>query len=164
MTAGSGSWLDWAFKIFNFAVLVAILVKFAGKPLMNYLRSRSAGVQSKLNEADKLFKEAEALKNEYQARLSKLDGEIEAFKKTVQEDTEKEKKKILTEATEFANRIKEQANITYQQEMREMTNKIKEEIAKLTMARAEQIIMEKYTSKDHELIVGEFIEKLRSLN
>ncbi len=63
-------------------------------------------MQSKLDEADKLFKEAEVLKNEYQERLSKLDGEIEAFKKTVQEDTEKEKNKILAEATEFANRIR----------------------------------------------------------
>lgn len=164
MTAGSESWLSWVFKIFNFAVLVAILVKFAGKPLINFLRSRSEGVKAKLDEADKLFKEAEALKKEYEARLSKLDGEIEAFKKTVQEDTEKEKKKILTEATEFANRIKEQANITYQQELREMTSKIKEEIAKLTMAHAEKLIVEKYNSKDHEQIVDEFIEKLRSLN
>lgn len=164
MSADSGSWLDWAFKIFNFAVLVAILVKFASKPLINFLRSRSTGVQSKLDEADKLFKEAEVLKNEYQERLSKLDGEIEAFKKTVQEDTEKEKNKILAEATEFANRIKEQANITYQQELREMKSKIKEEIAKLTMARAEKLIVEKYNSKDHEQIVDEFIEKLRSLN
>jgi len=164
MSADSGSWLDWAFKIFNFAVLVAILVKFAGKPLMNFLRSRSAGVQAKLDETDRLYKEAEALRNEYQARLSKLDGEIEDFKKTVQEDTDKEKKKILTEATEFANRIREQANITYQQELREMTAKSKEEIAKLTMARAEKLIIEKYNAKDHEQIVDEFIEKLRSLN
>ena len=84
--------------------------------------------------------------------------------RTVQEDTDKEKKKILTEATEFANRIREQANITYQQELREMTAKIKEEIAKLTMARAEKLIIEKYNAKDHEQIVDEFIEKLRSLN
>jgi len=39
MTAGSESWLSWAFKIFNFALLVAILVKFAGKPLKDYLQA-----------------------------------------------------------------------------------------------------------------------------
>ena len=117
-----------------------------------------------MDEADRLLKEAEALKKEYQSRLSKLDGEIEAFKKSILEDTEKEKKKILDEATEFARRIKEQANITYQQEIREMTSKIKEEIAKLTMERAEKLIIEKYNPKDHELMVDEFIEKLRSLN
>lgn len=164
MTAGSESWLSWVFKIFNFAVLVAILVKYAGKPLKNYLQKRSADVREKLDEADRLFKEADALKNEYQARLAKLDGEIEAFKKSVQEDTEKEKNKIIAEATEFARRIKEQASITYQQEIREMTSKIKEEIAKLTMERAEKLIVEKYNAKDDERMVDEFIQKLRSLN
>jgi len=164
MTGGSESWLSWAFKIFNFAVLVAILVKFAGKPLKNYLQARSSDVKGKMDEADRLFKEAETLRNEYQARLSKLDGEIEAFKKSIQEETEKEKTKILAEATEFAKRIKEQANITYQQEIREMTSKIKEEIAKLTMERAEKLIVEKYDRRDHERMVDEFIEKLRSLN
>jgi F-type H+-transporting ATPase subunit b len=164
MTAGSESWLSWVFKVFNFAVLVAILVKYAGKPLKNYLQKRSADVREKLDEADRLFKEADVLKNEYQARLAKLDGEIESFKRSVQEDTEKEKNKILAEATEFARRIKEQASITYQQEIREMTSKIKEEIARLTMERAEKLIVEKYNSKDDEQMVDEFIQKLRSLN
>lgn len=164
MTAGSESWLSWVFKVFNFAVLVAILVKYAGKPLKTYLQKRSADVREKLDEADRLFKEADVLKNEYQARLAKLDGEIEAFKRSVQDDTEKEKNKILAEATEFARRIKEQASITYQQEIREMTSKIKEEIAKLTMERAEKLIVEKYNAKDDELMVDEFIQKLRSLN
>jgi F-type H+-transporting ATPase subunit b len=164
MTAGSESWLSWAFKIFNFAVLVAIIVKFAGKPLKNYLLNRSTRVSEKLDEADRLFKEAEALKKEYQSRLSKLDDEIEAFKKSILEDTEKEKKKIIDEATEFAKRIEGQAKLTYQQEIREMTNRIKEEIAKLTMERAEKLIIEKYNPKDHELMVDAFIEKLRSLN
>lgn len=164
MSGGSESWLSWVFKLFNFAVLVAILVKFAGKPLMNFLQSRSTGVRAKLDEAEKLFKEAEALKIEYEARLAKLDDEIAAFKKAVQEDTEKEKNKIVAEATEFAKRIKEQASITYQQELREMTSRIKEEIAKLTMERAEKLIAEQYSQKDHDRLVGSFIEKLRSLN
>ncbi len=58
MTAGTGSWLDWAFKIFNFAVLVAILVKFASKPLINFLRSRTLSA-IKAGWADSCLKEAE---------------------------------------------------------------------------------------------------------
>jgi F0F1-type ATP synthase membrane subunit b/b' len=45
-----------------------------------------------------------------------------------------------------------------------MTSKIKEEIAKLTMERAEKLIIEKYNRDDHERMVDELIEKLRSLN
>lgn len=164
MAGGSESLLSWVFKVFNFAVLVAILVKFAGKPLKDFLVKRSTSVRGKLDEADRLFKEAKALKEEYQSRLSGLDGEIEVFKKKILDETEKEKKKILDEASEFAAKIKEQANLTYQQEIRTMTSRIKEEIAKLTMDRAERLVIERLNQKDHDELVEDFIVKLRSLN
>lgn len=164
MTGGSESWLSWVFKIINFAVLVAVLVKFGGKPLKNYLQSRSKGIKDKVDEADRLQKEAEALKKEYEGKLAKLDDEIEAFKGTILAQTERERKKILDEAAESAARIKEQAAATYQQEIREMTSKIKGEIAKLTMERAQKLVAERLVQKDHDRLVEEFIQKLRSLN
>ncbi|OPX97838.1 MAG: ATP synthase subunit b, sodium ion specific [Syntrophorhabdus sp. PtaB.Bin006] len=164
MTGGSESWLSWVFKIINFGVLVAILVKYAGKPLKDYLQTRSAAIRDKVEEGDRLFREAEALKKEYEARLARLDEEIGTFKKTILEETEKEKKKILDETAGFAARIREQAAITYEQEIREVKSKIKEEIARLTMEHAEKLVFDKFGQKDHDRLVEEFIEKLRSLN
>jgi F-type H+-transporting ATPase subunit b len=164
MTGGSESWLSWVFKIINFGVLVAILVKYAGKPLKDYLQTRSAAIRDKVEEGDRLFREAEALKKEYEARLARLDEEIGTFKKTILEETEREKKKILDEAAGFASRIREQAAITYEQEIREVKSKIKEEIARLTMEHAEKLVFDKFGQKDHDRLVEEFIEKLRSLN
>jgi len=164
MTGGSESWLSWVFKIINFGVLVAILVKYAGKPLKDYLQTRSAAIRDKVEEGDRLFREAEALKKEYEARLARLDEEIGTFKKTILEETEREKKKILDEAAGFASRIREQAAITYEQEIREVKSKIKEEIARLTMEHAEKLVFDKFGQKDHDRLVEEFIEKLRSMN
>jgi F0F1-type ATP synthase membrane subunit b/b' len=42
--------------------------------------------------------------------------------------------------------------------------KIKEEIAKKTIENAEKIVLDRITKKDHDRMVGEFIEKLRSMN
>jgi F-type H+-transporting ATPase subunit b len=164
MTAGSESWLSWVFKFFNFAVLLAIVVKFAGKPLKNYLVNRHKGVKERIEEGERMFREAEALKKEYENRLAKLDEEIDAFKKVVIEETEKEKQKILEEARGLALKIKEQARLTYEQEIREAKGKIKEEIARLTVERAEKLIAERFSRSDNDKMVEEFIEKLRSLN
>jgi F-type H+-transporting ATPase subunit b len=164
MTAGSESWLSWVFKFFNFAVLLAIVVKFAGKPLKNYLVNRHKGIKERIEEGERMFKEAEALKKEYEDRLAKLDEEIEAFKKVVIEETEKEKQKILEEARGLALKIREQARLTYEQEIREAKGKIKEEIARLTVERAEKLIAERFNKSDNDKMVEEFIEKLRSLN
>mgnify|MGYP001364698550 CR=1 FL=1 len=161
---GEETWLSWVFKLINFVVLVAVLVKFGGKPLKNYLQNRSKAVKEKVEEADRLQKEAEALKKEYEAKLAKLDDEIEAFKASIFAQTEREKQKILDEANESAARIKQQAAATYQQEIREMTNRIKGEIAKLTMERAQKLVAERLVQKDHDRLVEEFIQKLRSLN
>lgn len=81
MSGGSESWLDWVFKFINFAVLVGLLIKFAGKPLKNYLASRHKTIKQKYEDAEKALQEATALKAQYEQKLSRLNDEIEAFKK-----------------------------------------------------------------------------------
>lgn len=164
MSGGSESWLSWVFKFVNFAVLVGILVKFAGKPFKNYFVNRHNTIKQKVEDAQKALAEAEALKAEYEERLSRLGEEIEQFKQTVLQDAEKEKQKILNEASQFAEKIKEQARLTYEQETKEIMGKIKEEIARLTMERTEKIIKERFGKEDHNKMVDDFIEKLRSMN
>ncbi|OPY78341.1 MAG: ATP synthase subunit b, sodium ion specific [Syntrophorhabdus sp. PtaU1.Bin058] len=164
MTQGGESILSWVFKFLNFAVLVGLLIKFGGKPLKDYLLNRHNTIKAKIDEANKAVAEAEALKAQYERKLSQLDEEIEAFKKAVIKEAEKEKQKIIDEATEFASRIREQAQIAYEQEMKDVMSTIKEEIARLTMERAEKLIAEKLTKEDHNRMVGDFIEKLRSMN
>ncbi|MBA4390763.1 MAG: hypothetical protein C0399_07480 [Syntrophus sp. (in: bacteria)] len=164
MTGGGESLLSIGFKFFNFALLVALLVKFGGKPLKSFLLNRHNTVKEKLEEANKMLAVAETLKQEYESKLAKLDGDIEVFKKTIISDAEKEKTKIIEEAAQVAAKIKEQARLTYEQELREVKDKIKADIAELTIKRAEQLIVEKISKSDHEKMVDDFIVKLRSLN
>jgi len=164
MTGGSESWLSIGFKFFNFALLVGILVKFVGKPLKNYLAGRQKEVKERLEEANKALKEAQDLKAEYEKRLSNLDKELELFKKATMEEAEKERDRIIADAKEFASKIKAQVIFTYEQEAREVRMKIKEEIANLTIERAEKLISDTMTKEDHRRLVEDFIEKMRSLN
>jgi F-type H+-transporting ATPase subunit b len=164
MTTGGESWLSWVFKFINFAVLIFVLVKYAGKPLKEYLVNRHHKAKEKVEEAEKLYSEAGNLKNEYEARLAHLDEEINAFKAKVMEETEKEKEKLLEEARSFAAKIQEQARLNYEQEMKEVKGRIREEIARLALEKAEKIVIEKLSRNDSDRMVEEFIEKLRSLN
>ena len=164
MTGGSESWLSWVFKLVNFAVLIGILVKYGGKPLKEYFVNKHNTIQDKLNNAEQKLKEAQALKADFEGRLANLDEEIEAFKKAVIQEAEKEKNKMVDEAREFASRLKDQAKMTYEQEIKEMRDKIKEEIVGLTMERAEKLVKERLTREDHNRMVEDFIEKMRSLN
>jgi F-type H+-transporting ATPase subunit b len=164
MTGGSESWLSWVFKFVNFAVLVGVLIKFGAKPLKDYFINKHTIVKEKIEEADRMFKEAQELKATYESKLGNLDKEIEEFKKTILEEAENEKKKIMGEAMALVSKLKEQAALTSAQEAKEVSGKIKEEIVRLTMEQAEKLVKERLTKEDHNRMVEEFIEKMGSLN
>lgn len=151
-------------QIINFLVLFAILYTFLKKPLKAYLLNRHNAVKEKIEETNRLLAEAETLKRTYEEKLAGLDQEITAFKNTVMAEAEQEKTKILAEASQFTLKIKEQARMTYEQEMKEIKNKIKEDVTQLTIENAEKLIIEKMSKADHEKLVEDFIVKLRSLN
>lgn len=151
-------------KFLNFAVLVGLLIYFLGKPLKSFLAKRHDTVKTQLEESQKALSEAEALRAQYQEKLVKLEGEIEAFKKQTLQEAEAEKKKIIDEAMSFAARIREQARLTAAQENKEVARKIKEEISRLTVEQAEKLVSEKITQSDHDKLVEDFIVKLRSMN
>jgi F-type H+-transporting ATPase subunit b len=164
MAGGSESLWSWVFRFINFGVLVAILVKFGAKPFKNYFINKHIRIRQKIEEAEKIYREAETLKKQYEEKLSKLDEEIEAFKKAVFEETEKERQKIIDEAKSFAAKIKEQIQLTYEQEALEARARIKEEIARLTVEKAELLVKERFNERDNKRLIEEFIEKVRGLN
>lgn len=164
MTAGGEPLWKVALQFLNFAVLVAIIIKFAGKPLKTYLAKRRDSIKEKIEETNRMLAEAETLKRTCEEKLARLDEEIASFKKTVMVEVENEKAKILAEASQLASRMKEQARLTYEQELKEVKNRIKEDIAHLTIEGAEKLVAETISKSDHEKMIEDFIVKLRSMN
>jgi|WetSurSiteA1Bulk_404760.scaffolds.fasta_scaffold23469_2 F-type H+-transporting ATPase subunit b len=157
-------WLKLLIQFVNFAILLGVIVKFAGKPLKDYLRKRHDAVKERIDEAERLLKEAGVAKARYEEKLSGLEAEIEAFRTSITEAMEKEKKRILDEAQELAARIREQARLAYEQEMKEAMGKVQAEIAGRTIAAATVRVREMFKQDDHDRMVEEFIQKVRSTN
>ncbi len=153
----------WAFlvKLLNFAVMVGILLKFAAKPFKNFLQSRRMSVKEKIDEADRLLREAGSLKSAYEAKLAGLESEIEAFRKAAAEEAEKEKSRIVAEAQALAERIRQQAQLAYDQEMKDAMTAVQGEIARRTLKAAEAAVRKIFKEEDHNQMVDEFIEGLR---
>jgi len=154
----------WSFlvKLFNFAVMVGILVKFAGKPIKNALRARRDAVKEKVDESNRLIQEAEQLKKTYEAKLGELDKEIEAFRKAAIAEAEQEKARIVAEARALADRIRQQAELAYNQEMKDAMTSVQAQIARRTLEAAETTVKQLFKKEDHDKMVDEFIENLRT--
>ena len=125
MGAHLSSPVAFLIQCINFAILVGVLVKFGKKPFKDYLTKRRHSVKERIEEAERLLKEASELKAIYVGKLSALEGEIEAFRASAMAEMEKERTKILDEARELASRIREQARLAYEQEMKEAMARVR---------------------------------------
>lgn len=148
----------------NFIILVGLLVKLLAKPFKGYLQKRHDTVKEKLSEAERLLAEAQEAKAAYEERLSKLDAEVESFRRSVLDQLEQDKKRILDEAQSLAKRIREQAQLAYDQEMTEALAKIRAEIVQSTLRAATHKLQESFKKDDHDRMVEDFIQKVRSIN
>jgi F-type H+-transporting ATPase subunit b len=157
-------WLKLLIQFVNFAILLFVIVKFSKKPFKDFLQKRRDAVKEKLDEAERLLREAAEARARYEEKLAGLAAEIDAFRSSIVEAMEKEKKKVLDEARLLAARIREQARLAYEQEMREAMEKVRGEVASQTIEAAAARVREIFKKDDHDRMVEEFISKVRSAN
>ncbi|MCS7280334.1 MAG: ATP synthase F0 subunit B [Desulfobacterota bacterium] len=161
---GEESGLSILFKFINFGILVAILVKFAGKPLKKFFLERHERVKNEIETGKTTYAQIETLKAELQRKLEALDTEVEEIKKKVMEEAYAQRDMIISEAKAFAERLREQAILTKEQELKETRLMIREKIAEKCVDEAERIIRENLKKEDHDRLVRDFIERLRSVS
>ena len=150
-------------QVVNFAVLLLVIVKFGKKPFKEYLKNRRETVKERIEEAERLLKEAQEIKALYAGKLSKLPEEIEAFRAQALKEAETERTKILAEAKELASRIREQARLAYEQEMKETLSRVRAEVVAHTIETAEEVVRERFTKEDHDRMVEDFITNVGSV-
>jgi F-type H+-transporting ATPase subunit b len=77
---------------------------------------------------------------------------------------EKEKKKVLDEASALAARISDQARLAYEQEMRETMARVRSEVVARTIKAAEEKVRGAFSKDEHDRMVEDFIKRVRSVN
>jgi F-type H+-transporting ATPase subunit b len=156
-------WRDLAFKIVNFAVLVIILVLALKKPLGSFLKMRQESIKTALEEAEKAKRAGEQKYREYEERLKTLDQEIEEIRQNLIREGEREKGQIIKEARQMAEKIKGQAELAAQQELKTAKRRVQEELADMTVQLAEGLLKKHLKPQDHERLVDEYIEQMKRL-
>jgi F-type H+-transporting ATPase subunit b len=99
----------WLGVLVNFAVVAGVIFWFAKKNLPAMFRSRTASIQSALEEARKTSQEAKRRLSNIEARLSKLDVEIGEMRWAAEQEAANEEMRIKAAAEEDARKIVESA-------------------------------------------------------
>ncbi|MFH0951922.1 MAG: F0F1 ATP synthase subunit B [Patescibacteria group bacterium] len=151
-----GLGLDWKLllaQLVNFAILLAILYKFAYKPLIKMLHDRSDKIDKSLKDAKKIeedLKEIEVLREE---TMSKTRREAQTLLDKAKANGEQMKQEMASKAKEDVEKIVGEAHTEINLAKQKMISEAKEELGELVVSSAELILREKIdTDKDKELI------------
>lgn len=152
---------DFGYRLFDFLILAALLVWAARKAdLKGILNARRARIAKALREAEEARDEAERKLAEYSEKLARATREIDDIQAAIREDGEAEKNRIIAEAKETAERIREQARISARQEVETARAELRAETARLAVRLAEETLRGSFSRTDQDAIVDEYLSKV----
>ena len=148
------------YKVMNFAVLAIALFFILRKPLTQALNARITGIKEELETLEKRKQEAEKQLEEYNQKLTQLDGEAEKLIQEYVKQGEEAKTRIINEAQSTAAKLEEQAKRHIEHEFKQAKNQLQAEVLQEALAKAEEIIKTKISSDDQDRLVDEYLEKV----
>lgn len=151
---------DFVLRCINFGLMVVILVVLLRKPLGNAMSARSESIASELDELNQRKEEAARQLAEMERRLQDAQGERDALLSEFRAQGERERERIIDGAKSVAQRIKEQAQFTIEQETNQAKLELRREIADMSAAVAEDLLKEKIDAKDQARLVSEYLTKV----
>jgi F-type H+-transporting ATPase subunit b len=151
---------DVGWPLANFIIYAFIIVKFAFPLARDFLKTRREEVLATITQASAKKQAAEALVREYKSKLVGVDQEIQSIHRSLHEDGEREKRKLLSEAQTLAVRIKQDAQFLAEQEVKVARQKLREEMANQAEATARELVQRNLSGADQNRLVRDFIQSI----
>ncbi|MEE9614177.1 MAG: ATP synthase F0 subunit B [Thermodesulfobacteriota bacterium] len=154
-----GSAIPW--KFINFCVLLVGLYLVWRKWIKGFLEQRTEDIRTAIEDAERAKAEAEAKQKEYEEKLGLLDKKVEEIHAGLKLGGEAEREKILKEAAEAAAKLKEQAKLTAEQEVKKAKLSLQKELARLSVEMAGEILSKEINPEDQKKLMKDYLERLK---
>ena len=147
------------FIVINLLVLLVLMKKFLYKPVLGVIEKRQELLSQQFAQVQASQKEADALKEQYEASLSEAKEESGRIIKEAKVQAGIEYDKILTDADEKSKQILEDAKKAGQWEKEKAVQEAGDRIAQLAIAAASKIVSQTCGEKQDYDIYEEFLKK-----
>jgi F-type H+-transporting ATPase subunit b len=151
---------DIWFPLGNFLIYLFIIVKYALPLVRDFLKNRREEVVATIAQASAKKQAAEALVNEYKAKVAGLDREIQAMQNSLRQDGEREKAKLVSEAQTLAAKIKVDAQFLADQEVKMARQRVRQDMADQAEATARELVQRHLSTADQSRLAEEFIQSI----
>lgn len=128
------------FTLVNVLVLFLGLKKFLLKPVMNVVNQREEMIQNQLTNAAETKKQAEQLKDEYQAELATAQSQAEEIIVMAKKRAEVEYNNAIAKTREETEHMLSKAKVDIMNEQEKAKKEAQDEITKLAIQAARKIM------------------------
>ena len=146
--------------IITFLVLLALLAKFAWRPLLQALESREASIRASLDDAEKAKQELERLHRESAEIIRQSRVEADAIVTRSRGDAERLREDMKQKARAEADAIVKNAERQIQLETGRALQQIRKEAIDLSVMIASKLIQRNLTREDNERLIEEALKQV----
>ena len=161
LSSGRRLW-DNILLFFNFGILVFFFIKYARKPLMNFLRGTRNDVESGLNKVETRLNHATSLRDAELDKLKNIQSQIDNIRADILELGRHEKEKHIEEGKIEAEHIIEQAKNYARHRIQEAKKVVADEMIDRAFSTVEKAFVKEFSPKDNENVVNQFLNDLKT--
>lgn len=149
------------FNILNIALLAYILYRVLYGPVKKFLADRAARVQSQIDDAETMLKDAEGFKSEYSSKLKDIDSEKTSILDSVKKRALTDEASIIKKANEQAEQLKTRAYDDIEREKDKAQDEMKKQIIELSALLTMRYISGAIDSEQQNKLLDDIIEEMR---
>jgi len=152
----------YIWTIVVFLVLLALLAKFAWRPLLEALEKRQESIRRSLDDAAKAKQELERLQVESQRILAEARAEAEAIVARTREDANRLRDEMRQKAQQEAANIVKNAEKQIELETARALQQIRHEAVDLSVAIASKLLQRNVSKEDNERLIEDTFRQLEA--
>jgi F-type H+-transporting ATPase subunit b len=151
---------DWLPRIINFAVLAAVLVYFARKPIRDFFTSRTAAIAKSMEDSREARELALNALADMERKVKEIGAETDRMIEDARMRGEHDKQVIMEESRKIVQDIQAQVKSTIDIEVQKAKDSLAVEAALLSIDLAEGRIKDRMSDEDRERILKDYINKV----
>jgi F-type H+-transporting ATPase subunit b len=152
---------DEIWRWLNFLILFGVIIKYARRPLLNFLDKQKEDVAQSIKKLEDRKRDVQETLQESQQRLTASEERLETIKSRIISEGESRKAQIIADAQEESRVLIESARLRIDHQIREMHTQVKAEL----IDSATQIALTKLpgllTRADEDRLVGQWMEAVQ---
>jgi F-type H+-transporting ATPase subunit b len=151
-------------QIINFGIILWLLQMFLYKPLLRMMAERKEKIRKGLEDADKAREALAGAQTEYQKRIDEARKEGQGIIAQATQSADRAREEILAEARVEAQKVVAKAKEELEYERKRVLAELRQEVASLAVLAAGRVIKRELDDKSHRQLVEDFLAESGRLN